>query len=103
MPRTCEHPDVPQPEICRVCWLYVNDAGYRALYDGMPRIERLGNCIYLGNPILPPGQRTDAIGTVCLCQGKWLHACELHGNCTISEARADVICCQGCPEFEPDR
>ena len=34
MSRPCDHPTgPPQPEVCRVCWLYVNREDYRKLYD----------------------------------------------------------------------
>jgi hypothetical protein len=69
------------PDQCRVCWLYQNDPGYRALWDATgPAVSqpRRLPCIFLGAVI----DRRD-----CPCPGRWLRACAVHGVCCIEECK----------------
>lgn len=61
---------------------------------------RPGNCPFLGEPVQPPGERTDAQGRVCNCQGSWLMRCEKHEICCISLERIGASkCCQKCEDY----
>src|SRR5262249_18497720 len=75
------------------------DEGRQATF-GSKGPERRSDCVYLGLPTQPPGRRTDAAGEICCCRGKWLHRCEVHGQCTIGEPRPDVACCQSCDRYD---
>ncbi len=86
--RPCHADHVPRPESCRLCWLYENDAGYRALWDGEPEVTppRSLPCIHLGAVL----DRCD-----CPCPGKWVRGCAVYGTCTIE-------LCKTCADYEAD-
>ncbi|HKI34807.1 MAG TPA: hypothetical protein VKA46_23320 [Gemmataceae bacterium] len=86
--RPC-HADHPlSPALCRLCFLYVNDSGYRALWDGPPAEPappaRALPCVYLGEVLERGG---------CPCPGKWLRGCGLHAVCTLEV-------CKTCEDYE---
>jgi len=62
-----------------------------------PTALRLLACVHLGKPL-------DRLG--CHCKGKWVHACEMHGKCTIATPRDEMPCCRGgnspCSDYSPD-
>jgi hypothetical protein len=88
MSRPCERDHSPSPRSCRLCWLYENDAGYRALWDGPapPAIApaRSLPCVHLGTVLDRRG---------CPCPGRWLRKCGLHGTCTVET-------CKTCADYE---
>lgn len=58
--------------------------------------ERL--CIHLGEPLdaAQPDTpyRPDASGELCNCPGKWRRACDVHGECRVSDSGGPQKCCQ---------
>ena len=82
MSRPCERDHPGSPATCRLCWLYENDAGYRALWDGAP--SRSLPCVHLGDVI-------DRLG--CACPGRWLRRCGLHAVCTLEV-------CKRCEDYQ---
>lgn len=56
-----------------------------------------GQCLHLGRVL----ERKNAAGETCPCVGKWLHACDVHGQCTLASPRAGVKCCAACADHEP--
>jgi hypothetical protein len=87
----CRH-EPRNPDSCHLCWLYENDPGYRALWDGnpMPLLSqgpsqtRSLPCIFLGEVI----DKLD-----CPCPGKWLRTCALHKICTLTV-------CKKCEDYQ---
>jgi hypothetical protein len=89
---------------CRACWLFEHDLRYRELWsDGEPgRVSTVDTlrktpCIHLGMVI----NRLDRDGHPCMCMGKWLRACGIHGQCRVSQS-SDAADCQNCEQYEPD-
>jgi hypothetical protein len=89
---------------CRLCWLYANDADYRALWDGTAvetleakiRLQpRDRDCIHLGGAT---GQLIECPS----CQGNVrvkLFACALHGTTSLRKAVVGHTCCLICPDY----
>jgi hypothetical protein len=77
------------PGQCRVCWLYDNDAAYRALWAGVepaPAAPRSLPCIFLGAVIAQDG---------CPCPARWLRGCAVHGVCRLEQ-------CKSCNDYQPE-
>jgi hypothetical protein len=80
---------------CRLCWLYLNDPAYRALWaDGTP--DRSRPCVHRGQTHREEHCPT-CRGTVRLK----VFACARHGECTIARSLAGVPCCATCADYEP--
>jgi hypothetical protein len=78
------------PDQCRLCWLYHHDAEYRALWGGDPACRHRGEVIDLA--------RCES------CRGQVLikvHACAVHGKCTLGKPIAGYACCANCPDRDP--
>ena len=90
--RPCNHQESPKPEECRVCWLYVNDARYQALYDGMPPVAtpQTLECVHLGEVIDNRG---------CDCMWKWIHECDVFGSCTRGDQGTNLKVCASCQRY----
>lgn len=101
---------------CRRCWKWKNDPAYRrgmrvraGAADPEPRPKAARTplpvrppCGHLGSVL----DRLDEAGRPCLCAGKWLHGCDVHGACTRVARRKKVACCVGCNDYlhpEDDR
>jgi len=84
------------PDQCLLCWLYLNDPAYRALWDAPgPDPGRTRSCRHRGET-----RREQECPT---CRGVVrlkVFACELHGECTIGRSLAGVACCATCPDYE---
>jgi hypothetical protein len=73
------------PDQCRACWLFHNDAPYRALWgESRAAPPRSLPCVWLGE-VIDRGQ--------CPCPAKWARACAVHGVCTVE-------ICKTCPDYE---
>ncbi len=101
------HPDVPKEKMAKYRELWKKQAqnpppkSASISIPASPKVtaSRTNDCIYLGDTVQSPGNRTDNNGRVCSCRGKWLHGCKLHQECTISEQRVELACCQTCLDY----
>ena len=94
--RPCPHPDgPPQPESCRICFLYANEPVYQKLYDAMviPSAERSLECFFLGDVIDNRG---------CNCPSRWKRVCDIFGACTLGDAEAGVQVCSLCKRYSAE-
>jgi hypothetical protein len=83
-------------EQCRLCWLYLNDPTYRALWDGGgPDAGRIRPCVHRGE-VRREQQCPTCRGSVRLK----VFACALHGECTIARALGGLACCATCPDYD---
>jgi hypothetical protein len=79
------------PGRCKVCWLYLNDALYRGLFDRLatppatPSARSLP-CIHLGGIVGEAG---------CGCAPGTCFACALHHKTTL-------VRCRTCPDYQAD-
>jgi hypothetical protein len=104
-PCTCDRYDPSAPytlDQCRVCWLYHNDPGYRALWHGNPtsptRERGRSSCTHRGPELRRQPCRTCA-GTVQL---RIFH-CALHAECTIGQQLPAIACCSTCQDYHEAR
>ena len=89
------------PDQCSLCWWFFNDEKHRARWGGAdgsapvasaaPGPVRTLPCLHLGEVLAKPSG----------CMKCWIRECAEHGRCTTGQQRADMPCCQTCPEYTP--
>jgi hypothetical protein len=84
------------PDQCRLCWLYLNDPAYRALWEARgAELGRTRPCIHRGE-----ARREKQCPT---CRGQVrlkVFACALHGECTVARAAGGLACCASCLDYD---
>ena len=101
MATPCRH--VPMiPNSCPVCAVYAFYPHMKAVYDRQhPDTEELKKAV--GDDIKPKSscfhrgkvkKRAD-----CNCPFKFVHECEVHGECTIGPNKDGVRSCFGCSDY----